>query len=465
MTRWSGEFKRQARRLVTGVCHSTNRLVLCGLVFLLCAILQLREPRHVTFPIVLNRSEGLKIVMVIFGTRPEAVKMAPIIHELAKSAQLTSYIVSTGQHKEMLNQVLSEFGLSNKVHENLALMKPGQRLSTLSSSAIEKIDDVVSRIRPDFVLVQGDTTTAFIAALVSFYEKIPVGHIEAGLRTRDIYSPFPEEINRQSISNIASLHFAPTELSANNLKAEGKINNVFITGNTVVDALYTVLQKPDSKIVVDYRERLRTRSRTEDTKMILLTAHRRENFGEPLRHIFSAVDTLLRGHLDVIILYPIHLNPEVSKAAKAFFGEKDFKNIQKGRRISQSNMSHLDRLLIVPPVEHTELVALIQSSYFVLTDSGGIQEEAITLGKPVLVLRDTTERPEGVQAGASRLVGHSTNTIVQAAHELLTREQVYANMSNARQLFGDGRSAEKIVKIVENFLTARDNSGCKRNCD
>ena len=174
----------------------------------------------------------------------------------------------------MLNQVLSEFGLSNKVHENLALMKPGQRLSTLSSSAIEKIDDVVSRIRPDFVLVQGDTTTAFIAALVSFYEKIPVGHIEAGLRTRDIYSPFPEEINRQSISNIASLHFAPTELSANNLKAEGKINNVFITGNTAVDALYTVLQKPDSKIVVDYRERLRTRSRTEDTKMILLTAHR-----------------------------------------------------------------------------------------------------------------------------------------------------------------------------------------------
>ena len=378
--------------------------------------------------------------------------MAPVIQELAKSAELTSYIVSTGQHKEMLEQVLTEFGLSDKVHENLDLMRPGQRLATLSSAAIERIDDVVSRNRPDMVLVQGDTTTAFIAALVSFYEKIPIGHVEAGLRTRDIYSPFPEEINRQSISNIASLHFAPTELSANNLKAEGKIKNVFITGNTVVDALYAVLRNSDSKRMVDYRKRIRMRSKTHNTKMILLTAHRRENFGEPLRQIFSAVDTLLREHPNIVIMYPIHLNPEVSKAVKAWVGEENFKTIRKGHRTSQSEVSHIDRLLIVPPVEHTDLVALIQASYFVLTDSGGIQEEAISLGKPVLVLRDTTERPEGVQAGASRLIGHSRDTIVQAAHELLTKREVYANMSNSRQLFGDGHSAKKIVKIVENFF-------------
>ena len=218
----TGGVKRQYWYRRSGAYRGKTCLILYGFIFLLYAILRrgILLPR--TNPLVLKRTEGLKTVMVIFGTRPEAVKMAPVIQQLAKSAELTSYIVSTGQHKEMLGQVLTEFGLSDKVYENLALMRPGQRLATLSSAAIETIDDVVSRVRPDMVLVQGDTTTAFIAALVSFYEKIPVGHIEAGLRTHDIYSPFPEEINRQSISNIAKLHFAPTELSANNLKAEGK---------------------------------------------------------------------------------------------------------------------------------------------------------------------------------------------------------------------------------------------------
>ena len=452
----SGGVQRQYWCRRSGVYRGNAYLTLYGLVFLLYAILRTRNLPPRANPPVFKRPDGLKTVMVIFGTRPEAVKMAPVIQELAKSAELRSYIVSTGQHKQMLEQVLTEFGLSDKVHENLALMRPGQRLAALSSAAIEAIDVVVSRVRPDMVLVQGDTTTAFIAALVSFYEKIPVGHIEAGLRTHDIYSPFPEEINRQSISNIASLHFAPTELSANNLKAEGKIKNVFVTGNTVVDALRAVLQKSDSKTLADYRERLRMRSKTDDTKMILLTAHRRENFGEPLQQIFSAVDTLLREHHDIVIMYPIHLNPEVSKAAKAWFGEKSFKSIQKGHRTSLSERSHIDRLLIVPPVEHTDLVALIQTSYFVLTDSGGIQEEAITLGKPVLVLRNTTERPEGVQAGASRLIGHSRDTIVRAVRELLTQKEVYLNMSNSRQLFGDGYSAEKIVEIIENFFRLRE---------
>ena len=397
-----------------------------------------------------RKEENKKTVMLVFGTRPEAVKMAPIIQEILKSALLKATVVSTGQHKRMLEQVLDDFELRNSLAYDLALMKPRQSLSYLSAQAITAISEVISVECPDVVLVQGDTTTAYMAALAAFYSKIPVGHVEAGLRTHDIYSPFPEEVNRQSISTMATYNFAPTNYAAENLRAEGRYENVYVTGNTVVDALMHMKKKTPSLKVETLLKRLEERALLKPNRFLLLTAHRRENIGKPLNQIFAAVSILLKTHADVSVIYPIHLNPDVLDAARAFFGNDVLNKIKSMKMFdSASPHYHLNRFLLVPPVDHSELIVLTQRCFFVMTDSGGIQEEAITLGKPVIVLRDTTERPEGVIAGASKLVGTETQEIVEVADDLLKNDTVYKTMSSSRQLFGDGNAAQKIVRILE----------------
>jgi len=390
--------------------------------------------------------------MLVFGTRPEAVKMAPVIMEISKRPGLRSITVSTGQHKEMLRQVLLDFDLQDSIDHELSLMSQGQTLSELSARAITSISSIISTECPDVVLVQGDTTTALMAALAAFYAKVHVGHIEAGLRTHAIYAPFPEEVNRQSISTMSTFNFAPTELAAENLRSEGRSKNVFVTGNTVVDALKIMQDRPRSKFISDVLKVAESRVLLRPPKVILLTAHRRENLGRPLMNIFGAVSDLLRIHEDVVVIYPIHLNPEVASAARERFGEISFNKLQAGDKFdSGTNDEHLNRLLLIPPVHHADLVALLQICNFVMTDSGGIQEEGITLGKPVLVLRDTTERPEGVLAGVSKLVGTNRNIILEWAEKLLSDDVVFGQMSNSNQLFGDGTAGKQIVDLLQNF--------------
>ena len=448
---------------------------ICLVFFCLVPILLLAaswsQQRDLNFrpsPLTCGRDHaGMKNIMLIFGTRPEAIKLAPVIKELRKSTVFKTTVVSTGQHKQMLEQVLLQFDLKGAVDYDLNLMKPGQTLSDLSVRVINALDQVMRIECPDLLLVQGDTTTAFTGALAAYYLRIPVGHVEAGLRTRNIYSPFPEEVNRQAISAIASYNFAPTNLAADNLRAEGRTCNVYITGNTVVDALLTLKNEPPSSRVLEVSEVIKSRQEAVSSpKTILLTAHRRENLGEPLTRIFSAISTLLKEHDDIVVVYPIHLNPEVRTTAVKYFGTEIFSRLRRNLpQLDSSNITHLDRLLIVPPVDHSDLVALIQHSFFILTDSGGIQEEAITLGKPVLILRDTTERPEGILAGASHLVGSREDTIVEWSNLLLKDSRMYDKMSNSKFLFGDGSAARQIVHLLEHadLVKVKSGSQCSRD--
>jgi len=398
-----------------------------------------------------NPIKSSKTIMIVFGTRPEAIKMASVIKEVSQRPNFRSVIVSTGQHKEMLRQVLLDFNLQDFIHYELSLMSPGQTLSELSARALTSVTSVILKECPDVVLVQGDTTTAFMSALAAFYAKIPVGHIEAGLRTHDIYAPFPEEVNRQSISTMSTFHFAPTDLAAQNLHAEGRTKNVFVTGNTVVDALKFVQGQPLSDKAADLIRNAESRVPNSNRKIILLTAHRRENLGKPLTYIFQAVSSLLKKYEELLVIYPIHLNPAVETAVRETFGDDNFNTLKAGKEFSSdSNLEHLNRMMLTPPVHHADLVALLENCYLVMTDSGGIQEEAITLGKPVLVLRDTTERPEGVFEGVSKLVGTNTSIISQWAEKLINDDVTYKQMSNSRELFGDGNAAKKIVDRLEN---------------
>jgi UDP-N-acetylglucosamine 2-epimerase (non-hydrolysing) len=414
-------------------------------------LLHLESPK-ITSQLCAKSVSEIKTVMLVFGTRPEAVKMAPVIMEISKRPDLRSITVSTGPHKEMLGQVLLDFDLQDSLDYELNLMSQGQTLSELSARAITSISSVISSECPDVVLVQGDTTTAFMAALAAFYAKIPVGHIEAGLRTHDIYAPFPEEVNRQSISTMSTFNFAPTELAAENLRSEGRSQNVFVTGNTVVDALKIMQDRPRSTLISDVLKVAESRALPFFfPKIILLTAHRRENLGRPLMNIFDAVSAILKGHEDVVVIYPIYLNPAVASSVRERFGELSFEKLQAGEKFSSdSSDKHLNRLLLVPPVHHADLVALLQTCHLVMTDSGGIEEEGITLGKPILVLRDTTERPEGVLAGVSKLVGTDAKVILEWADKLLSDDVFFGQMSNSSQLFGDGTAGKQIVDLLEN---------------
>lgn len=362
----------------------------------------------------------MKKIMLVFGTRPEAIKMCPLVNELKSRSGIQTIVCVTGQHRQMLDQVLEVFSVIPEY--DLSIMKEGQTLFDVTNGILERIKDVLERVSPDLVLVHGDTTTAFVTALACFYLKILVGHVEAGLRTYNLYSPYPEEFNRQAISVISSYNFAPTELARQNLLREGRSEKtIYVTGNTAIDALRTTVRR-------DYQnEHLEWAS---DSRLIMITAHRRENLGQPMRHMFRAIRRVMDEHLDIKAIYPIHMNPTVRESADA-------------------ELSGCDRLRIIEPLDVLDFHNFLSRSYLILTDSGGIQEEAPSLGKPVLVMRDTTERPEGVTAGTLKLVGTHEETIYQSFSELLTNSIVYQAMSKASNPYGDGHACERIADILE----------------
>jgi UDP-N-acetylglucosamine 2-epimerase (non-hydrolysing) len=368
-------------------------------------------------------------ILSVFGTRPEAVKMAPVIRELAQTSNIESRVCVTAQHRQMLDQVLNLFDI--KPDYDLDLMREDQSLSELSAAIFTHLDPVLSDFRPDWILVQGDTTTVAITALLAYYRRIRVGHVEAGLRTHDKWQPFPEEINRRVAGVIADLHFAPTEWAKQNLLREGIPEKaIALTGNPVIDALQFVAQRPEPKEIVQLLGKLGIGYRESGKRLILVTAHRRENFGKPLEEICNALKELAsRG--DVEIIYPVHLNPNVQEPVYRI-------------------LKDVNHITLLPPLDYLPLVGLMKRSTLILTDSGGIQEEAPAFGIPVLVLREVTERPEGVEAGTLKLVGTDTRRIVEEATRLLEDESAYHAMAKAANPFGDGRAAQAIVRALLN---------------
>lgn len=365
-------------------------------------------------------------VMTIFGTRPEAIKMAPLVLELEKHDDVIESIVTvTAQHREMLDQVLETFNITPDY--DLNIMKDRQTLVDVATRGLEGLDTIMKEAEPDIVLVHGDTATTFIGSLAAFYNKIAVGHVEAGLRTWDKHSPYPEEVNRQLTGIIADLHFSPTENSAQNLINEGKQeNSIYITGNTAIDALQTTVREQYMHPVL---ERLGT------DKLILLTAHRRENLGNPMRNMFRAINRLLEKHDDIQVVYPVHMNPVVRELADEILGNNE-------------------RVQLIEPLEVVDFHNFAAAAHIILTDSGGIQEEAPSLGKPVIVLRDTTERPEGIEAGTLKLAGTDEETIFSLTDELLTNDVEYTKMAQASNPYGDGHASERIVAALQEYLTS-----------
>lgn len=369
-----------------------------------------------------HRSEKMKKIMVIFGTRPEAIKMCPLVLELNNYPDLKCKICLTGQHEEMLNQVMQSFEL--KEDYNLHIMKERQTLSTITTNILEKLDPILEKEHPDIVLVHGDTTTSFAAALAAFYKKIPVGHVEAGLRSGNKYSPYPEEMNRKLTAQIADFHFAPTENNKRNLERENIKENVYVTGNTVIDSFKTTIKKNycfQNKILqdIDYTK-----------KIILVTAHRRENLGKPLENICNAIKRIAEKHKDVVFIYPVHLNPEV-------------------RKVVFSILEYIKNVKLLAPIDVLDMHNLMNKSYMIMTDSGGIQEEAPALGKPVLVLRTETERPEAAEAGTVKVVGVNEDTIFEEAEKLLNNEEYYNTMAKAVNPYGNGFACKTIAEIIK----------------
>lgn len=362
----------------------------------------------------------MKTVMLVFGTRPEAIKMCPLVKELKKRSGIRTLVCVTGQHRQMLDQVLHAFEVVPDF--DLSIMKEKQTLFDITVNILQGIRSVLEQEKPDVVLVHGDTSTTFATALACFYLQIPVGHVEAGLRTYDIYSPYPEEFNRQAVSIVAKYNFAPTPLSRDNLLREGKNEStIYVTGNTAIDALQTTVREDYTHPELDW---------AKGSRLILLTAHRRENLGAPMHHMFRAIRRVMDEHPDVRALYPIHMNPVVRAAAAEELGG-------------------CDRIHIIDPLEVLDCHNIMARSYLILTDSGGIQEEAPSLGKPVLVMRDTTERPEGIKAGTLKLVGTDEETIYRNFKTLLEDEAAYHAMANASNPYGDGHACERIADILE----------------
>ena len=370
----------------------------------------------------------MKKILTVFGTRPEAIKLAPVILELEKKTDVQTRVCVTAQHRQMLDQVLALFGIVPDV--DLDLMMPDQTLAELTGRVINRLDQVFNAERPDIVLIQGDTTTVMAAAMAAFYNKIPVGHVEAGLRSNNLYSPFPEEMNRRVVSIFARFHFAPTENAKDALLREQvPEERIFVTGNTVIDALNMILQKPMPSVVREILNRAEINENGDNRKMILVTAHRRENFGEEFESICQGLKRLVERNPDVVIVYPVHLNPNVQQPVK---------------RVLQGQ----ERVLLVEPVEYDAMAHLMNTASVILTDSGGIQEEAPTLGKPVLVMRVETERPEGVEAGTARLVGPYAERIIEETERLLYDKTAYEEMAVAVSPYGDGRAAQRIVQTL-----------------
>ena len=362
----------------------------------------------------------MKKVMLVFGTRPEAIKMCPLVNELKTRDNVQTIVCVTGQHRQMLDQVLEAFQVIPDY--DLSIMKDKQTLFDITTNILNRIKSVLDEVKPDVVLVHGDTSTTFVTALACFYLQIPVGHVEAGLRTYNIYSPYPEEFNRQAVSIISQYNFAPTELSKQNLLREGKKpESIYVTGNTAIDALRTTVRKDYNHPELDW---------VGNSRLIMITAHRRENLGEPMRHMFRAIRRVMDEHPDVKAIYPIHMNPVVRETANEILGDDD-------------------RIHIIEPLEVLDFHNFLSRSYLILTDSGGIQEEAPSLGKPVLVMRDTTERPEGIKAGTLKLVGTEEEIIYQNFKLLLDNKVEYEKMSKASNPYGDGFACRRIADILE----------------
>ena len=362
----------------------------------------------------------MKKVMLVFGTRPEAIKMCPLVIELQKRQDMNVKLCVTGQHREMLAQVLDAFKVTPDY--DLSIMKDKQTLFDVTVNILERLKGVLEVERPDVVLVHGDTSTTFVTALACFYLQIPVGHVEAGLRTYNIYSPYPEEFNRQAVSIISKFNFAPTEMSKNNLLAEGRDpSTVYVTGNTAIDALKTTVRDDYTHPELEW---------AKDSRLIMITAHRRENLGEPMHRMFRAIRRIIDENPDVKAIYPIHMNPVVRQAAN-------------------EELAGCDRIRIIEPLEVLDFHNFLAHCYMIITDSGGIQEEAPSLGKPVLVMRDTTERPEGIAAGTLKLVGTDEQFIYENFRELLVNREAYDKMSRASNPYGDGHACERIADILE----------------
>lgn len=366
-------------------------------------------------------------VMTIFGTRPEAIKMAPLVLEFQKYPEdFTPIVAVTAQHRQMLDQVLDLFSI--KPDYDLNIMKERQTLAGITTKALSGLDDVMKEAQPDIVLVHGDTTTTFAASLAAFYNQIIIGHVEAGLRTWNKYSPYPEEMNRQLTGTMADLHFAPTLQAEQNLVQENKLNHIFVTGNTATDALKTTVQSTYSHPVLE---------KLKNDRLVLLTAHRRENLGEPMRNIFRAVKRIVSEHKDVQVVYPVHLNPVVRELAQEILGGDP-------------------RIHLIEPLDVLDFHNFAARAYLILTDSGGIQEEAPSLGVPVLVLRDTTERPEGIQAGTLRLAGTNEETVYELTKELLVNSVEHEKMSKASNPYGDGKASQRIVEAIRYYFKQVD---------
>ena len=362
----------------------------------------------------------MKKIMLVFGTRPEAIKMCPLVNELKSRKDLNTVVCVTGQHRQMLDQVLNAFNVVPDY--DLSIMKDKQTLFDITTNILNRIGGVLDEVKPDVVLVHGDTSTTFVTALACFYKQIAVGHVEAGLRTYDIYSPYPEEFNRQAVGIIAKYNFSPTESAKNNLLREGKNpESIYVTGNTAIDALKTTVREDYTHPELEW---------AADSKLIVITAHRRENLGEPMHHMFRAIRRIMNEYSDVKAIYPIHMNPIVREAAAQELGG-------------------CDRIHIIDPLEVIDFHNLLARSYLILTDSGGIQEEAPSLGKPVLVMRDTTERPEGIVAGTLKLVGTDEQVIYDNFKLLLEDKDIYGAMSNASNPYGDGLACKRIADILE----------------
>ena len=362
----------------------------------------------------------MKKVMLVFGTRPEAIKMCPLVNELKTRKGIETIVCVTGQHRQMLDQVLEAFHVEPDY--DLSIMKDRQTLFDVTTNILNRIKAVLEEVQPDVVLVHGDTSTTFVTALACFYLQIPVGHVEAGLRTYNIYSPYPEEFNRQAVSIISAYNFAPTELSKENLLREGKNpDTIYVTGNTAIDALKTTVREDYTHPDLEW---------AKGSRLIMITAHRRENLGEPMKHMFRAIRRVCDEHPDIKAIYPIHMNPVVREIADSILGDDE-------------------RIRIIEPLDVLDFHNFLSRSYLILTDSGGIQEEAPSLGKPVLVMRDTTERPEGIKAGTLKLVGTDEEVIYQNFKQLLEDEKAYRAMSTASNPYGDGFACKRIADILE----------------
>ena len=366
----------------------------------------------------------MKKILVVFGTRPEAIKMCPLVLDLKRRKKFDVKICVTGQHREMLDTVLKVFDIVPDF--DLNIMQTKQTLFDITSRILDKLNVVLEDYRPDLVIVHGDTTTSFASALSAFYKQIPVAHVEAGLRTHDLQEPFPEEFNRQAISLITRYHFAPTEYAKSNLISEGKPDsNIYVTGNTVIDAMKTTVSKEYFHKEIEW---------AKGSRLILMTVHRRENIGKPMEDIFLAMKCVVERHKDVKIIYPIHMNPSISK-------------------ISKSILVNHERIHLIEPLDVVDFHNFISRCYIIVTDSGGIQEEASSFGKPVLVLRNTTERPEGIEAGTLKLVGTRYENVLMNVEQLLSDQDLYASMSTAKSPYGDGRASEYISNILEGELS------------